>query len=49
MNELWAMLLALAGIVLGKLRCFFRRVDDGDAQWGLGFTDVALVPTTRED
>ncbi len=36
--------LALAGICLGKSKCFCREVDDNGCQWGIAFSDRAIIP-----
>jgi len=37
--------IGLVGICIGKSKCFFRDVGDDGCQWGVAFSDRAIIPS----
>ena len=36
--------IGIIGICIGKSKCFFRDVGDDGCQWGIAFSDRAIIP-----
>ena len=36
--------IGLVGICIGKSKCFFRDVGEEGCQWGIAFSDRAIIP-----